>query len=564
MNECNQPLFLNPQWDVSGANQSAAVCGRALAAAYDALHTVGSDNFVWGLGLSPRGNDNPAAASNSSTSPVAFLTDLGAWFKAFATATGRTAPLMDGLDFHPYPIPQSLPFATGYAVTTAATISNLPRIYQAFYAGFAGSTQPTIGQQAGGGLPVSLNEVGIQTDTSRDPTASTDYTGTESSGIGVTGQYATESYQAGWYSQMLDTVACDPNIALVDIFHLIDESELAGWQSGLFYHSPVPKPKLSALTVHDWVASTTGNCPGTLHAWTPAGAPATENTGGPPPSKTRIVVASAGRLRVLDGLTHQLRHVYAPLGPAYMGPLSIALGDTNGDGVSDFAIANGHTVRLLNGKNGRTIASFGAGASVALTDINGDRRADLVVGSGPGVPPTVKVFDGKTHKLLESFAPFGASSPGGVSVAAGDVTGAGKPEIVAGTGPGAPARVVVYLGLTPVETFSPFAPSYKGGVAVAASKGLAVGTGPGVRSLVRTFTGPKHHLSGSLGPFAPMFTGGVSLAAADLRGDGRTELVIGAGADGNAQVRVVDARTRAILAAFLGAPGSGAITVAAG
>ena len=66
-----------------------------------------------------------------------FLAALGAWFKDFAAATGRTRPLMDGLDFHPYPIPQSLPFSTGYAGTTSASVSNLPRIYQAFHGGFA-------------------------------------------------------------------------------------------------------------------------------------------------------------------------------------------------------------------------------------------------------------------------------------------------------------------------------------------------------------------------------------------------------------------------------------------
>lgn len=565
MNECNQPLFVNPQWDTSGANQSAEVCGRALASAYDALHTADSHNVVWGLGLSPRGNDNPATTSNSSTSPVAFLTDLGAWFKAFASATGRTAPLMDGLDFHPYAIPQSLPFATGYAVTTAATISNLPRIYQAFYSGFAGTPQPTIGQQAGGGLPVSLNEVGVQTDTAHDPTAATDYTGTEQSGMGVTGQYATEGYQAGWYGQMLDTVACDPNIARVDIFHLVDESALAGWQSGLFYHSPTPLPKLSALTVHDWIAATGGNCIGTLHAWTPAGAPATQEPGGPPPSQERIVVGAAGRLRVLDGETHLLRRVYAPFGAAYSGPLSVALGDANGDGVSDFAVATGRAVRLLNGKNGRTIAQLGRGASVAMADMTGDGRADIVVGSGPGIASSVKVFDGRTHKLIESLSPFAPTFLGGVSVAAADVTGAGRAEVVAGTGPGAPARVAVYLDTKLVASFSPFAPSYAGGVALAATaNGVVAGTGPGVKALVRTFTGAKHRLAGSFSPFAPLFTGGISLAAADLSGDGKPDLVIGAGAGGNAQVRVVDGRSRALLGAFLGAPGSGAITVAAG
>ena len=90
MNECNQPLFLNPQWNSAGVNQSAAICGRALAAAYDALKVVSKSNFVWGVGLSPRGNDSPSAPSNSSTSPVRFLRRLGAWFKAFATATHRT------------------------------------------------------------------------------------------------------------------------------------------------------------------------------------------------------------------------------------------------------------------------------------------------------------------------------------------------------------------------------------------------------------------------------------------------------------------------------------------
>src|SRR5215469_11292768 len=127
MNECNQPLFVNPQWNTVGANQSAMVCGRALAASYDALKSVSSSNFVWGVGLSPRGNDAPNAATNSSTSPVNFLAALGSWFRAFVTTTHRTAPLMDGLDFHPYPVPQSIPFATGYANTHDASISNLSR-----------------------------------------------------------------------------------------------------------------------------------------------------------------------------------------------------------------------------------------------------------------------------------------------------------------------------------------------------------------------------------------------------------------------------------------------------
>ena len=268
MNECNQPLFVNPQWDSSGANTSAEVCGRALAAAYDALKAVNRSSFVWGVGLSPRGNDNPSAVTNSSTRPVPFLKALGAWFRSFVAKTNRTAPLMDGFDFHPYPIPQSQPFAQGYPNASEASVSNLGRIYQAFYDGFAGTPQPTIGQQGGGGLPLSLNETGIQTDSS----GHAGYVGSEVSATsagGVIGQFATEDYQAGWYRQMLDLLACDPNVRVLNIFHLIDEPSLAGWQSGLYFVDTAPKQ--SAQVVRDWIAQTGGRCPGTSQMWTPPG-----------------------------------------------------------------------------------------------------------------------------------------------------------------------------------------------------------------------------------------------------------------------------------------------------
>ncbi len=277
MNECNQPLFINPQWlssahnsvtDKSTVNQSAEICGRALAAAYDALHAENPSNFVWGVGLSPRGNDRPDATTNSSTKPVTFLHALGAWFKAFVKKTHRTAPLMDGFDDHPYPIPQSLPFAQGYADPLEASVSNLPRIYQAFYNAFNGTPQQTIGQQPQGGLKVSLNETGIQTSPGFHASA---YTGIEVSANGAGGvipPYDSEAYQATWYIKMLNLVACDPNVALVNIFHLIDESDLAGWQSGLYFADQAPKESAQAVT--NWISTTGGACTGTMTSFKPA------------------------------------------------------------------------------------------------------------------------------------------------------------------------------------------------------------------------------------------------------------------------------------------------------
>lgn len=578
MNECNQPLFVNPQWDTSGNNQSAEICGRALAGAYDELKSISSENMVWGVGLSPRGNDNPSAASDSSTSPVAFLQDLGTWFRSFVAATGRTTPLMDGLDFHPYPIPQSQPFSQGYQDANDASVSNLPRIYQAFYNGFNGTPQATIGQQAGGGLPVSLNEVGIQTSSVGQP----GYTGSEVSATpdgGVLGATATEAYQASWYLEMLNLVACDPNVKVVNIFHLIDESDLAGWQSGLYYVDRAAKQ--SALTVHDWIASTGGGCQGAEHPWTPSGVPAAAVASAPPPSTSgpRVLVASDGRIRIFDAATHRLRRVLAPFGSSYTGPLVVAVAD--GNGTSEIATAEGvggsPLVKLLNGKTGRELASvspfpssFHGGVSLAFAQLGGDPAADLVVGSGPGMPATVKLYSDPTSKAPGVLLPFGASFHGGVTVAAGSLGANGASDLVVGSGAGRPALVEVYpLTLAaPLETLEPFAAAFVGGVSVAVGRlaggggALIVGSGAGMLSVIKAYRGLTPSRLWSVDAFAPTFSGGVAVASGSVADT--PAAIAGAGVGGGAEVRLLDLQTGSYLGSFLGDTGNDPLGVAGG
>ena len=254
LNECNTSLFVNPQY-VRGVNVSAARCGTFLAAAYDALKAVDPTIFVWGLGLSPRGNPVPTDMSSPrATNPIDWLRFLGQWYRA----SGRTKPLMDGLDLHPYPIPQSLPFATGYPGSTSFSVVNLPRAYQAFYSAFAGTGQRTVGP---GRLPVSLNEVGIQTTPPVGEAAA--YSGTENAaGVEQTGS---EAYQADWYTKLVDYALCDADVTKVNIFKLVDETSLLGWQSGLFYAGFVPK--LSAAAFPAELARTDGMCPTGEATW---------------------------------------------------------------------------------------------------------------------------------------------------------------------------------------------------------------------------------------------------------------------------------------------------------
>jgi hypothetical protein len=58
------------------------------------------------------------------------------------------------------------------------------------------------------------------------------------------------------------------------------------------------------------------------------------------------------------------------------------------------------------------------GIRVAATDYNGDGLDDLVLGSGPGNAPRVRVYDTRTFALLTSIQPFESSFLGGVNVGA--------------------------------------------------------------------------------------------------------------------------------------------------
>lgn len=248
-NEPNQPAFFRPQFRHE-RNFSAARTGAMLAWAYDALKVVDPAIAVVGVGLSPRGNDDPAAKSNRSTSPVRFIQALGRWYRA----TGRTRPLMDGFSFHPYPNLHTDPLDRGYPWPNAG-FANLDRVKQALWDAFEGTAQPTTEN----GLELYLDEVGWQVDTRGRP----GYTGKEN--VRVT----TEARQAGIYSELLRRAACDPDIAQVNFFGLDDDEERdTGWQAGLLWTDGTPR--LAAQAVRDRIWETQQRACADVVDWTPA------------------------------------------------------------------------------------------------------------------------------------------------------------------------------------------------------------------------------------------------------------------------------------------------------
>ena len=252
-NEPNQPRFHQPQFNSAGQNVSAAAYSSVLAAAYDALKAVDPSIRVVGLGLSPRGNDQPNAANNVSTSPVRFLHHLG---KAYRKS-GRTRPLMDEFAFHPYPDHDRDDLMKGYRWPNAGA-PNLDRIKQAFWDAFNGTGQPTFGEgKKRGNMTFRLDELGWQVDVNQTLVPS--YVGRENV------QTTHEAAQARIYADAIRYLACDASVRSILFFLLRDEADLDRWQAGLVRLDGSRRPSFDA--VRATFAETGGRCLGKVRSW---------------------------------------------------------------------------------------------------------------------------------------------------------------------------------------------------------------------------------------------------------------------------------------------------------
>jgi hypothetical protein len=252
---------------------------------------------------------------------------------------------------------------------------------------------------------------------------------------------------------------------------------------------------------------------------------------------------------------------------SFRGGVRVANADVNGDGIPDIITApgpgGGPHIKVFDGTDLHLLYSFMAydinfrgGVFVAAADVNGDGKADIITAPDAGGGPDVRVFSGATGTELMRFLAYDPTFFGGVRVAAGDINGDGKADIITGAGIGGGPHVRAFSGAdaAPLVSFFAYDPAFRGGVFVAAGdcdgNGMAeivTGAGAGGGPHVEVFTGTGARLQSFIAalPSNPLLANGIHVGCADINGDGRADLLAAATAG---SPPIVDARDAMSLA----------------
>jgi hypothetical protein len=230
-NEPNLNRFWLPQFGPNGEDVAARDYLKLLGESYDALKRVSEQIRVIGGATAPRGGDDPNA-TRQTHSPTTFIRDLGRYYRE----SGRTKPVMDAYAHHPYLDRSNVPPDFEHPETTTIAIADYGKLVDLLGEAFDGTAQE------GSDIPILYTEFGVQTIIPRSKLDV--YTNLDSP---AADDAVPEPTQARYYRQAVELACSQDTVEGIYIFHVWDEPDLLGWQSGLYYADRTPKVDRDAL-----------------------------------------------------------------------------------------------------------------------------------------------------------------------------------------------------------------------------------------------------------------------------------------------------------------------------
>jgi hypothetical protein len=224
----------------------------------------------------------------------------------------------------------------------------------------------------------------------------------------------------------------------------------------------------------------------------------------------------------------------------FQGGEDIVIKDLDGNGTSETVVAGESQVSIWD-EEGKEIVSFfpygenyDKGINLAVGDLNKDGKAEIVTGTKRGGGPQVRIFNYQGKLINPGFFAYDKNFRGGVNVALGDLYGNGWLEIITGAGFGGGPHVRIWSGEGKLidPGFFAYDKNFRGGVNVAAGDTdgdgkaeIITGAGFGGGPHVKVFDGKKLTLKSEFFAFDKSGRGGAEVAAVDLDQDGKTEIV---------------------------------------
>lgn len=248
-------------------------------------------------------------------------------------------------------------------------------------------------------------------------------------------------------------------------------------------------------------------------------------------------------IKVFDPEGNNLGWDFDAYDSKFRGGINIAVGDIEGDGLSEIAVApmsgGAPHVRIFGLRDGSIIPTtesfmayaetFRGGIAISIGDIDSDGIGDIITSPTSNGGPHIRVFGVRDKRYVPvtlGIMAYAESFRGGINSTVGDVTNNGRDEILTGiVSAGGPHIRIFGIGRGKgVELLSPgfmaYDSSSRGGVAVAAidTNGdgyneIITGVGGGDISYIKLFSKDGKLLSPAFAAYSSNYRSGITLAA---------------------------------------------------